>query len=397
MKELSRIHSLVQASTTLAVDARYKQMKAEGIPVVGFGAGEPDFDTPQHIKQAAIDAINRGETKYTPSDGIVPLKKAISGFLAREFGVDYSWDSIVVSSGAKHCLYLTWYTILNPGDEVIVPTPFWVSYAEQLRMVGGVPVTVYTDEAQRFKITPEQLESAITDKTKALLLNNPCNPTGMVYTREELEALCRVCVKHDLYIVSDEVYYCLCYDGVEFTSVAALGEEIRERCILINAVSKAYAMTGWRCGFVACCNKAMAKIMSNCVSHSTGGIGTMNQYAMLEALTGPQDSVEIQRKVFQERRDYLVSRIDAMDGVSCVKPDGAFYVMMSIEKLVGKTLGGYEIRDADDFSMAFLEKGLVAVVSCCGFGAPNYVRWTYATSMENIKEGMDRLEKFLAG
>ncbi len=396
MKELSRIHSQVKASTTLAVDAKYKQMKADGIPVVGFGAGEPDFDTPDHIKEAAIDAIRRGETKYTPSAGIVPLRKAISARMKADLGVDFDWDSIVVSSGAKHCLYITWYTILNPGDEVILPAPYWVSYAEQLRMVGAAPVIVSAPEEQRFKITPEQLEAAITDKTKALLLNNPSNPTGMVYSREELLALCQVCLKHDLYIVADEVYYCLCYDGVPFTSVAALGEEIRQHCIVINAVSKAYAMTGWRCGYAACGDKRIAKIMSNCVSHTTGGIGTMNQYAMLEAMTGPQDSVLAQRGAFEERRNYLVSRLNAINGVTCVKPDGAFYVMMNIEKLIGRTLGGCVIRDGDDFSMAFLEKGLVALVSCCGFGAPNYVRWTYATSLDNIKEGVDRLEKFLA-
>ena len=396
MKELSRIHSQVQASSTLAVDAKYKEMRAQGIPVVGFGTGEPDFDTPDHIKEAAIQAIRRGETKYTPAAGILPLRRAISAFLQKELGVDFEWDSIVVTSGAKHCLFVAFYALLNPGDEVILPAPYWVSYAEQIRMNGGTPVIVDTDAASQFKMSAEQLEAAITDRTKVLVLNNPSNPTGMVYSREELQAICDVCAKHDLYIISDEVYYCLCYDGVQFTSVAALGEAVRERTILINAVSKAYAMTGWRCGFMACGDKRIAKIMSNCLSHSTGGIGTMNQYAMLEALTGPQDSVVSQRKAFEERRDYLVSRLEKIPGVSCVKPQGAFYVMMNIEDLIGRKLGGTMIRNADDFSMAFLEKGLVALVSCVGFGAPTYVRWSYATSMENIREGLDRLEKFLA-
>lgn len=395
MKELSRIHSKVQASSTLAVDAKYKEMRAQGIPVVGFGTGEPDFDTPDHIKEAAIEAIRRGETKYTPAAGILPLRRAISVFLQKELGVDFEWDSIVVTSGAKHCLYAAFYTLLNPGDEVILPAPYWVSYAEQIRMNGGEPVIVETTAESRFKMSAEQLEAAITPRTKALVLNNPSNPTGMVYSRDELKALCDVCVKHDLYIISDEVYYCLCYDGVSFTSVAALGEEIRERTILINAVSKAYAMTGWRCGFVACGDKKIAKIMANCLSHSTGGIGAMNQFAMMEALMGPQESVEVQRTAFEERRNYLVSRLEKIPGVSCVRPEGAFYVMMSIEQLIGRELGGVVIRDADDFSMAFLEKGLVALVSCCGFGAPTYVRWSYATSMENIREGLDRLEKFL--
>lgn len=397
MKEISRIHSRIQASTTLAVDAKYKQMKADGMPVVGFGTGEPDFDTPEHIKEAAIAAIRRGETKYTPAAGIVPLRKAIAGQLLELTGTSYDWDQIIVSSGAKHCLFVIWYTLLNPGDEVIVPTPYWVSYSEQIRMCGGTPVFINAGEDQHFKITPAQLEAAITEKTKAFLINNPSNPTGMVYSREELKALCDVCIRHDLYIISDEVYYCLCYDGCEFTSAASLGEEIRSHVILVNAVSKAYSMTGWRCGYLACPDKKLAKVMSNCLSHSTGGIGTMNQYAMLEAIEGPQESVEKQRLVFQERRDYLVSRLNSIPGISCLKPEGAFYVMMNIEQLVGRELGGTVIRDADDFSMAFLEKGLVAVVSCVGFGAPNFVRWTYATSMENIREGVDRLERFLQG
>jgi len=396
MKELSRILSGVQASSTLAVDAKFKQMKADGIPVVGFGTGEPDFDTPDHIKEAGIRAIREGQTKYTPAAGTVAVRKAVAARLKADLNIDFDWDAIVVSSGAKHCLHMLMCTLLNPGDEVIVPAPYWVSYTEQIAMAGGVSVIVNAPESQHFKITAQQLEAAITDKTKALIINNPSNPTGMIYSKEELKALCDVCVKHDIYIVSDEVYYCLCYDGMEFTSVAALGDEIKEHCIIVNAVSKAYAMTGWRCGYVACGDKRIAKVMSNCLSHSTGSIGGMNQAAMLEALTGPQESVEEMRKVFEERRNYMLSRINAMEGVSCIVPNGAFYVMMNIEKLLGKTLGGRVINNADDFSMALLEKGLVAVVSCCGFGAPNFLRWTYATSMENIKEGMDRLEKFLA-
>lgn len=395
MKELSKINSRVQASSTLAVDARYKQMKADGIPVVGFGAGEPDFDTPDHIKQAGIKAILDNQTRYTPTAGTTPLRKAVSARLKEDLGVEFPWDCIVVSSGAKHCLYAVMYTLLDPGDGVILPAPYWVSYAEQIRMTGGVPVIVDAPESQNFKISPAQLEAAITPRTKALVLNNPSNPTGMIYSREELQGLADVCVRHDLYIISDEIYYTLCYDGKPFTSMAALGEEVRKRCILINGVSKAYAMTGWRCGYAACGDKRVATVMSNCLSHSTGSIGAMNQAAMLEALTGPQDSVEEMRRVFQERRDYLVSRLNQIEGVSCIRPEGAFYVMMNLEKLVGRTLGGRVIRDADDFSMVFLEKGLVAVVSCCGFGAPNFVRWSYAVSMDTIREGLDRLERFL--
>ena len=396
MKELSRVYSAVAPSATLAVDAKYKQMKAEGIPVVGFGAGEPDFDTPDFIKMAGIKAIAEGQTKYTAAVGTADVRQAVAYRLKEDLGVDFDWSSIIVSSGAKACLSTLFATLLNPGDEVILPAPYWVSYTEQIRMVGAVPVVVFAPEEQRFKITAEQLEAAITDKTKAFVLNNPSNPTGMVYSKDELIALTDVCVKHDLYIVSDEIYYRLCYDGTQFVSVASLGEDVKNHCILVNGVSKSYAMTGWRCGYAACGDKQVAKVMANAISHSIGSIGTMNQAAMAAALRGPQDSVEAMRKVFEARRNYMVSRINSIDGVSCLMPDGAFYVMMSIEKLIGKTLGGRLIRTASDFSMAFLEKGLVAVVSCDSFGIDHYVRWTYAASMESIKEGLDRLEKFLA-
>ncbi len=395
MKELSVIHSAVQPSATLAVNSKFKQMKADGIPVVGFGAGEPDFDTPDHIKEAAIQAIREGQTKYTPTPGTIQVRKAIAYRMKEDLGIDFDYDAIVVSNGAKACLYATMFTLLNPGDEVILPAPYWVSYAEMITMNRGVPVIVQATEAQDFKITPQQLENAITDKTKALVLNNPSNPTGMIYTREELQALADICVKHDLYIIADEIYYRLCYDGKEFVSVASLGEEVRQHCIVINGVSKSYSMTGWRCGFAACGDKRVAKVMTNCLSHAMGNIGAMNQAAMAEAMLGPQDSVDEMRKVFEERRNYLVERMNTIEGVSCLKPNGAFYVMMNIEKLIGRTMAGRVIRDANDFAMAFLEGGLVAVVSCCAFGAPNFVRWTYATSLENIREGLDRLEKFL--
>lgn len=396
MKELSRIYSAVAPSATLAVDARFKEMKAEGIPVVGFGAGEPDFDTPDFIKLAGIKAIVDGQTKYTPATGTADVKKAVAYRLKEDFDLDYDYSSIIVSSGAKACLHSLFATLLNPGDEVILPAPYWVSYSEQIRMVGAVPVIVLASAEQQFKITAQQLENAITDKTKAFVINNPCNPTGMIYSREELAALAEICVRHDLYIVSDEIYYRLCYGGKEFVSMASLGEDVKQHTILVNGVSKSYAMTGWRCGYVACGDKNVAKVLSNALSHSIGSIGTMNQAAMAVALRGPQDSVEEMRRVFEARRDYMVSRINSIDGVSCMMPDGAFYVMMNIEKLIGRTLGGRVIRTANDFSMAFLEKGLVAVVACDAFGIENYIRWTYATSMENIKEGLDRLEKFLA-
>jgi aspartate aminotransferase len=396
MKDISRIASAVQASTTLKVDALFKQMKADGKDVVGFGAGEPDFDTPDNIKEAAYKAIRDGQTKYTPFNGIPALRQAVVDRLLADCGVSYTAGQIVVASGAKHNIYAALQALLNPGDEVVLPAPYWVTYAEAVRMAGGVPVVVSAPEANGFKITKEQLEAALTDKSKLFILNNPSNPTGMLYDADELRVLADVCVKHDLYIMSDEIYYKLVYDGKQFTSIATLGEDVKERTILINGVSKTYAMTGWRIGYSAS-NTQLADVMGNYLSHSTSSPSTVSQFAAVEALNGPQDGVDAMRDVFEQRRDYIVGRINAIEGVSCRKPDGAFYVMLNIEKLIGKTLGGRVINNSDDFSLAFLESGLVAVVSCSGFGCDNFLRMTYAASMESIKEGIDRLEKFVMG
>lgn len=394
MKPVSKIAEAVRASTTLAVDSLAKQMKADGLDVVGFGTGEPDFNTPDNINMAGIRAICDGKTKYTPAAGIIPLRKAIAHRLKEDCGVDYDYTQIVVASGAKHSVYIALAAITNPGDEIIIPAPFWVSYYEMVRMVGGTPVIVEAGEEQNFKITAQQLEAAITEKTKCLMLNNPSNPTGMIYSADELRAIADVCVKHDLYILADEIYYQLIYDGIEFTSIASLGDEVKERTLLVNGVSKSYAMTGWRVGYCAA-NKTLAKIMSNFLSHSTGAPSTISQWASVEALTGPQEGIEAMRLAFLERRDYIVKRINSIPGVSCIVPNGAFYVMMNIEQLIGKTLGGKRIENDDDFAVALLEKALVAVVPCSGFGMKNFVRWSYAASMENIEKGLDRLEKFV--
>ena len=394
MKPVSKIAEAVRASTTLAVDSLAKQMKADGLDVVGFGTGEPDFNTPDNINMAGIRAICDGKTKYTPAAGIIPLRKAIAQRLKEDCGVDYDYTQIVVASGAKHSVYIALDAITNPGDEIIIPAPFWVSYYEMVRMVGGTPVIVEAGEEQNFKITAQQLEAAITEKTKCLMLNNPSNPTGMIYSADELRAIADVCVKHDLYILADEIYYQLIYDGIEFTSIASLGDEVKERTLLVNGVSKSYAMTGWRVGYCAA-NKTLAKIMSNFLSHSTGAPSTISQWASVEALTGPQEGIEAMRLAFLERRDYIVKRINSIPGVSCIVPNGAFYVMMNIEQLIGKTLGGKLIENDDDFAVALLEKALVAVVPCSGFGMKNFVRWSYAASMENIEKGLDRLEKFV--
>ena len=395
MKELSTIAQAVRASTTMAIDAMFKQMKADGVDVIGFGAGEPDFDTPEFIKDAGIAAIQNNVTRYTPAAGTVELRQAVCDRMKADFGLDYKPAQVVVSSGAKHLVYLALRALVNPGDEVILPAPYWVSYIELIRMVGGVPVVVTATEAEHFKLTAEKLEKAITPKTKAIMLNNPSNPTGMMYSREELEALAAVCAKADLYVISDEIYACLVYDGRKFTSFASLSEDAKERTILINGVSKAYAMTGWRIGY-ACANEKIAKVMANYVSHSTGSPVAISQKASAAALSGPQDEVETMRQAFEERRNYIVERMNQISGVSCIMPEGAFYVMMNLEQLIGKTIHGVEITNDDVFADAFLKYGLVAVVPGSGFGAPNFVRWSYATSMDNIKEGLARLEKFLA-
>lgn len=394
MKELSRVASAVQASTTVAIDSKAKQMKADGIDVVGFGAGEPDFNTPDNINMEAIRAICDGKTKYTPPAGIIPLRKAICNRLKLDCNLDYDYTQIVVASGAKHCVYVTFRALLNPGDEVIVPAPYWVSYSEMIKMAGGVPILVVAGEDQGFKATGDQIKAAITEKTKCVIINNPSNPTGALYSKQELQEIADICVENDLHIISDEIYYQLIYDNAEFVSIASLGKDIYDHTIIINGVSKSYAMTGWRIGYVAA-SKEIAKVMSNYLSHSTGAPSTISQWASIEALNGPQEGIEAMRQEFEKRRNYMVKRMNEIPGVSCRMPEGAFYVMMNISQLLGKTIGGASINSADDFAMAFLDQGLVAVVPSTGFGIDNFVRWSYATSMENIEEGLNRLEKFL--
>lgn len=391
---LSNKNMAIAPSPTLSIDAKYKEMLANGIDVVGFGAGEPDFDTPEHIKKAAIDAIMNGQTKYTPAAGTLALRKAVAEKFSKDNGVDYKPTQIVVSNGAKHSLVNAFSAILNPGDEVIIPAPFWVSYPEMVKLSDGVPKIVYADEEHQFKITAEQLENAITDKTKAIVLNSPSNPTGMVYTEDELRSLAETAVAHDLIIISDEIYEKLIYDDAKHVSIASFSEKIKENTIIINGVSKTYAMTGWRIGFAAA-NEKIAKIMSNIQSHAASNPNSIAQAATIAALQGPQDEIEMMRNTFAERRNYMVDRINSIDGVSCTKPQGAFYVMMNITKLFGKEICGKVITNSDEFAELLLEKAKVALVPGAGFGAEGYVRWSYATSMDNIKKGLDRLEEFL--
>lgn len=398
MKELSKIALSIQPSATMAIDSMFKQMKADGIDVIGFGAGEPDFATPDHIKEAGYKAIENNETRYTPASGTIELRKAICARLKEDCGLDYDFKQIAVSNGAKPCVYVALRALVNPGDEVILPAPYWVSYSELINMVGGVPVIVETKEQDGFKLTAEELAAAITPNTKAMILNNPSNPTGMMYSREELKDLACVCVEKDIYVISDEIYYDLVYDNQEFVSFASLGEEVKERTLLINGVSKSYAMTGWRIGYVAA-NHEIAKVIGNYLSHCTGSPSSISQKASVEALSSHQsrETIHSMRLAFERRRNYMVERMNTIPGVSCIKPEGAFYVMMNIEKLVGTGLHGTIIQNADDFGTLFLKYGKVAVVPGTSFGAPNFVRWSYATSIENIREGLNRLERFLAG
>jgi aspartate aminotransferase len=379
----------------LAVDSLAGKLKAEGKDVIGFGTGEPDFDTPESIKDTAVRAIHAGKTKYTPAAGLMELRKAAAFRLLKDTGVEYSPQEIVTASGAKHVLFIVLTTLLNPGDEVILPAPFWVTYDEAIKMALGVPVIIKADEKHDFKITPEQLSSAITEKTKAVIINNPSNPTGMLYNRRELEALCEICVRNDVYIIADEIYYRLVYDGSEFTSVASLGEEVKKRTIIVSGVSKSYAMTGWRLGFSAS-NAEIAGVMTNYLSHSTSAPSTITQYASIEALTGEQYTVDKMRDVFEQRRDYIVRRVNSIPGLSCIKPQGAFYIMLNLKELFGRTIGGMEIHNADDFTLALIERECVALVSCTGFGDPGFARMTYAASMEDITKGLDRIERFLS-
>ncbi len=393
MNNISAKAASISPSATLAIDAKAKAMKAQGLNIVGFGTGEPDFDTPNHIKKAAIEAIEKGVTKYTPASGTLELKKAIVKKFKDENGLDYKPENIVVSNGAKHSLVNVFMAICNPGDEVIIPAPYWVSYPEMVKIADGVPVILDTKEENDFKFTCEELKAAITSKTKAIVLNSPSNPTGMIYNEDELRNIAEIAVENNIYVVSDEIYEHLIYTG-KHVSIASFNENIKDLTIIVNGVSKTYAMTGWRIGYTAS-TAEIAKLMSNIQSHATSNPNSIAQCAAIAALEGPRDEIEMMRKAFEERRNYMVERINNIDGISAKMPHGAFYVMMNISKLKGRKIGDVLIKTSDDFATAFLEQGMVAVVPGSGFGADDFVRWSYATSMENIKEGLDRLEKLL--
>lgn len=391
---LSKKANSISPSITLEITGKANELKAQGVNVMSFAAGEPDFNTPKNIIEAAIKAMDDGYTKYTKTSGIVELRKAICKKLHQENNLNYSEEQIVVSTGAKQCLANTFLAILNKGDEVILQNPCWVSYTELIKLADGVPVIVNCDENDGYKLSAKNIEKAVTSKTKAILLNSPHNPTGIVYNKNELEEIAQIAKKYNLIIISDEIYEKLIYDGEEHVSIASLSEDAYERTIVINGLSKTYAMTGWRVGYTASSAK-LAKVMSNIQSHMTSNVCSISQYAALEALTGPQDSIKMMKNAFEERRNFMMKKLEEIDEVSFIKPQGAFYIMVNITYFIGKSINGVKINNSIEFAKMLLEEEKVAVIPGAAFGLENFIRLSYATSMEVIEEGLDRIKSFL--
>ena len=391
---LSKKANSISPSITLEITGKANELKAQGVNVMSFAAGEPDFNTPKNIIEAAIKAMDAGYTKYTKTSGIVELRKAICKKLHQENNLNYSEEQIVVSTGAKQCLANTFLAILNKGDEVILQNPCWVSYTELIKLADGVPVIVNCDENDGYKLSAKNIEKAVTSKTKAILLNSPHNPTGIVYNKNELEEIAQIAKKYNLIIISDEIYEKLIYDGEEHVSIASLSEDAYERTIVINGLSKTYAMTGWRVGYTASSAK-LAKIMSSVQSHMTSNVCSISQYAALEALTGPQDSINMMKNAFEERRNFMMKKLEEIDEVSFIKPQGAFYIMVNITYFIGKSINGVKINNSIEFAKMLLEEEKVAVSPGAAFGLENFIRLSYATSMEVIEEGLDRIKSFL--
>lgn len=392
--ELSKKAAAVKPSSTLAITAKAKELKAQGKDVVGFGAGEPDFNTPENICEAAIKAIKDGFTKYTPASGTNELKAAISKKFKEFNGLDYDTDQIVISNGGKHSLTNIFTALLNPGDEVIIPAPFWLSYPEIVKLAGGVPVIVTTTKEQNFKLTAEDLAKAVTDKTKALVLNTPNNPTGMLYTEEELRAIAKVAVEKDFYVVADEMYEMLVYGEQKHISIASLGKDIYDRTITCSGLAKSYAMTGWRIGYTGS-SKEIAKMMGSVQSHQTSNPNSIAQKAAVEALTGPQDSVEKMHAEFDKRRKYMYKRICDMELLDTLEPMGAFYVFVDASAVLGKSYKGTKIDSIPQMADILINEYNTAIVPCADFGFPDCFRLSYAISIEQIEKGLDRIEKFI--
>jgi aspartate aminotransferase len=383
--ELAKRISEIEPSVTLAISAMAKAMQQAGQDIFSFSTGEPDFDTPAHIKDAAKQALDRGKTKYGAAAGEPQLREAIASKLQRDNNLNYSAANILVTNGGKHSLYNLMMALINPGDEVIIPAPFWLSYPEMVKLAGGIPVIVHTDSSTDYKITPIALNAAITPKTKLFILNSPSNPSGVVYTRAELQALAKVIVDRDILVVSDEIYEKIIYDGVEQVSIGALGEDIFQRTIISNGFAKAYAMTGWRIGYLAA-PVALIQAASALQGHSTSNVCTFAQYGAIAALEGSQECVETMRQAFALRRQIILDRLHGIPGLTCAKPDGAFYIFVNI--------GSTQLSSLE-FCKQILEQQQVAVIPGQPFGADNHIRLSYATDLTTIDKGMDRLDRFI--
>ena len=393
--QLSKKAGNISPSITLSITAKANELKKQGVDVVSFGAGEPDFNTPENIINAAIKAMKDGKTKYTPAGGILELKETICKKFKKDNNLDYKPSQITISTGAKQCLANAFMAILNPGDEVLIPIPYWVSYPELVKLADGVPVFVETKKENNYKYTVEDLEKAVTDKTKAILINSPNNPTGTIYHEDELLKIADFAKKHNLLIVSDEIYEKLIYDGKKHVSIASLNEDAFNRTLVINGVSKTYAMTGWRLGYIAA-SEEITKIMTSIQSHMTSNVNTIAQYATIEALNGPVEDLRNMVAEFENRRNFMIDKLSKISGVSIVKPSGAFYIMVDISDYFNTVFKGQTIENSVDFAKVLLDEEKVAVIPGAGFGLDNYIRLSYATSMKVIETGIDRISTFLS-
>ena len=385
----------VAPSLTLAIDAKAKQMIKDGVDLVGFGVGEPDFNTPENIKEAGINAIKANKTRYTPASGIPELKAAVAEKFKKENGLEYKPSDIIISCGAKHSLYNIFMAILNPGDEVIIFSPYWVSYEEQVKIADGVPVFVRLDEPRNFEIDFNMLEKKITKKTKAMIVNSPSNPTGAVLSEDSLKKLADIALKHKLLIVSDEIYERFIYNGKKHISIASFSKEVKAQTIVVNGVSKTYAMTGWRIGYLASDNKEIVSAIDNLQSHSTSNPATMTQVAAIEALKTPDSVVQAMASEFDKRRQHIMKRLDGIPGLTYVEPEGAFYIFPNFSSFTGKTIKDRKIKGSLDLAEMLLNEAKVAVVPGIAFGTDNHFRLSYATSMANIDKGLDRIAEAL--
>lgn len=390
--KLSQKVEKIETSQTMAVAAQSALLKKQGIEIIDLIVGEPDFPTPENIKQAAIDAINSDYTKYTANNGVLELRSAIKEKYKTEQNLDYSEDEIMISSGAKQCVYNAMLSIVSEGDEVIIPAPYYVSYPHIVHLAGGKSVIVNTEEKQGFKIDAEMLEESVTEKTKVLLLCNPCNPTGTVYTEQELSELMTVVKKHNLFVICDEIYEKLVFDNAKHICITKTAPDYKEKIVIVNGMSKSYAMTGWRVGY-ALADKKLISAMAKIQSHSTSSTNSISQAASVEAIKGPQDSVEFMRKEFEERRNFLYTALNEIEGISCYKSPGAFYMFPNVKSFFGKSYNGQKINDSKDFALFLINEARVAIVPGTAFGANGFIRISYAASLQDLQKAIDAIKQ----